>query len=164
MKSGAVVATLAAGLLVFAACGNSGPGEASSSSQEKTPMSTPPSASRPPAPNVAPIEHNGVRYVQDTHDDRQGDQPGGYLAALDVKTGKRLWRLKVYDVVDSRAAGVQLGGVYFRAMRLAAGGTALEIENESGGVYRVDLATRKVTRVSAPPAAAPAAPAKPKPE
>ena len=46
-------------------------------STEKRPMSGP-SASRPSAPMVPAIEHEGVRYAQDGHDDRAGDQPGGY--------------------------------------------------------------------------------------
>ena len=55
-------------------------------STEKRPM-TGPSASRPSAPVVPAIEHQGVRYAQDSHDDRAGDQPGGYLVAIDAKSG-----------------------------------------------------------------------------
>lgn len=133
---------------------------------EKRNMTTP-SASRPSAPVVAPVEHQGVRYAQDSHDDRAGDQPGGYLVALDAKTGHRHWRLKVYDVPDARAQGRPALPRYFRALRLGADQSSLEIENEAGGVYRVDLGARTSTQISGPPASAPVRPAaapKPLPE
>lgn len=125
-------------------------------------MSNPPSPSRPSAPTVPAVEYQGIRYQQDDHDDRAGDQPGGYLMAVDVATGKRLWRTKVYDIVAG-PAGAPVAALYFRSMRLAPGGDALLIENEAGGVYRVDLATRASTQVSGPPeTAAKPTPAKPK--
>lgn len=109
-----------------------------------------PTASRPSAPEVAPVEHLGVRYLQDTHDDRVGDQPGGHLAMIEAKTGQRLWRIKVYPVADGRSTGKPTQARYFKSMRLASDGAALEIANEAGGVYRVDLANRLATQVSGP--------------
>ncbi len=126
-----------------------------------------PSASRPSAPDIEPIEHQGIRYEQDNHGDQSGDQPGGYLVAVDAKTGQRLWRLKVYEVPDPRAIGRPTLARYFRAMRLAPDGATLEIENEAGGVYRVDLTIRTVAQISGPPtnAARPASvPSKPQPQ
>lgn len=125
-------------------------------------MNSTPSGSRPPAPQVRPIEHNGILYEQDAHDERQGDQAGGYLAAIDASTGKRLWRLKVYDVPDQHASGVHLS-IYFRTMRLAGGNDVLEIEDETGRVFQVKLSTRSVTQVAGPAATAPKQAAKPKP-
>lgn len=122
---------------------------------EKHPM-TGPSASRPSAPVVPALEHLGVRYAQDSHDDSAGDQPGGYLVAIDAKSGQRLWRLKVYQVPDQRAAGRPAMARYFRSMRLSPNGDSLEIENESGGVYRVDLASRNALQTGGPAASAPA--------
>jgi hypothetical protein len=150
--------------LVFAVRASGGPVAATAPNQEKSTMSQAPSSSRPPSPVVAPVEHAGVRYVQDSFDERQGDQPGGYLAALDAKTGARLWRLQVYPVPDHRAAGLPAMARNFRALRLAADGQALEVENESGGLYRVELATRAVNQISGPPATAVETPAKPKPK
>lgn len=80
-------------------------------------MSTPPKASRPSAPFVEPGEIDGTRYQQDTESYRYGgDQPGGYLVAIDANSGARLWMLKVYSVEDHRAAGVTAGGRYFSSM------------------------------------------------
>jgi hypothetical protein len=127
-------------------------------------MSMPPSASRGPAPVVKPVEHNGIRYAQDSYDLRQGDQQGGYLVALDAETGARLWRLKVYEVPDPGPGAPERIGRYFRAMRLVTS-RVLEIEDEAGGVYHVNLDTRAVTQVSGPPDSNPVKPkpAKPKP-
>jgi len=129
-------------------------------------MSKPPTASRPSAPEVAPVEYQGVRYEQDRHGDRaSGDQPGGYLVAVDAETGARLWRLKVYEVPDHSAAGVPNMGRYFRSMRLVPDRPELEIENESGGRYLVNVETRTVKDVSPIPASAPPRPpAGPKPK
>lgn len=126
-----------------------------------------PTPSRPSAPQVPPVEHQGIRYEQDRHDDRAGDQPGGYLAAIDIKTGARLWRIKVYQIAGPGPGPgrAPTQARYFRSMRVAPDGKALVIENEVGGVYRVDLASHSSTQVSGPPeTAAPTPPAKPKPQ
>jgi hypothetical protein len=127
-------------------------------------MSTFPTSSRPSAPQIAPVEHQGVRYEQDRHDDSAGDQPGGYLVAIDSKTGDRLWRLKVYNIARSGPPGTPALALYFRSMKLSAEGSALDIENEAGGIYRVDLKTQSSTQVSGPAeTAAPKPSTKPKP-
>ena len=107
--------------------------------------------SRPALPPVAPVEHGGVRYQQDMEAQRHGGAGrGGYLVAVDPASGGRLWMLKVYDVPDHSAAGVSSPGRYFRRMTLSPDGGQLEIENEAGGVFRVDLAARTSTWVSGP--------------
>lgn len=155
-------ATLACALLPQA-CANANPAASGPSHAEHSSMPTSPVPSRPPAPEVPPIEHDGVRYLQDRSDERDGDQAGGYLAAVDVATGQQRWRLKVYDVPDHRAIGLHGGGLYFRSMQLSADRSALQIENESGAVFRVDLGDHSVTQLSGPPPTAPEVPAKPKP-
>lgn len=138
-----------------------------SATRQETPAMSAPSASRPAPPAVAPVEAAGVRYLEDRTDERDGDQAGGYLAAVDVATGATLWRLKVYDVPDHRAAGVHGNSRHFSALAIAEGGAALIVDNEAGGRYRVDLAARSVTQIGGPPEQAPlaaAAPAKPKPD
>lgn len=134
------------------------------STPETRPMNTPPSMSRPPAPTVKPVVHDGVRYEQDRTDERQGDQMGGYLAAVDAKSGTRLWRLKVYEL-PARGPGTPTGGGrHFRSMTLLPGGKALQIEDEAGVRYEVDLARRTVTLTSGAAPDAPRAPAPPKPK
>lgn len=111
----------------------------------------PPSPSRPPPPKVAAIEHNGVRYEQDMLSYRfGGTQPGGYLVAVDMASGERLWMLKVYEVTLHEAAGVSTPGRYFRSMRRLPGREELEIESEVGGKYLVDLIKHTAIWLSGP--------------
>ncbi|MDE2316708.1 MAG: hypothetical protein KGK06_09920 [Xanthomonadaceae bacterium] len=126
-------------------------------------MPTPPAVSRPSAPEVPAVVLDGVRYEQDLYDDRAGDQHGGYLAAIDAATGQRLWRMRVYTL-EAKSPGALVLAMYFRSMRPSPDGKALVIENEAGGVYRVDLATHASVQIGGPPETAPAAtPGKPKP-
>lgn len=130
-------------------------------------MTNPPKTSRPSAPVVEPVEIDGIRYQQDTESFRHGaDQPGGYLVAIDLKTGDRLWMLKVYPVQDHRAAGVTGGGLYFRSMAVVPGEKVLEIVNEAGGRHRVNVTQRTTKQIGGPPekAVPTVVPAKPKPE
>ncbi len=126
-------------------------------------MPMPPSVSRPSAPEVLPVVVDGVRYEQDRYDDRAGEQHGGYLVAIDAATGQRLWRVEVYTLAI-QPPGAPRMALYFRSMRPSPDGKALVIENEAGGVYRVDLATHASVQIGGPPETAPAAtPGKPKP-
>src|SRR6476661_2296455 len=75
---------------------------------------TNPTASRPAPPEVPGVDHKGVHYEQDM----QSSTLGGLLAAYDVKSGARLWTLKVYEVKDHSAAGVSGHPVYFRSMKV----------------------------------------------
>ena len=134
-------------------------------STESSIMSNAPTSSRPPPPKVAPVEYDGVRYEQDGFGSRaSGDQPGGYLAAIDARSGARLWRLKVYEIADQSAAGVETFARHFRSMRLVPGRAELEVESETGSRYLVDLAKRTSTLLASPPPASPHPPDKPKPK
>ena len=119
--------------------------------EERNAMNDAPTASRPRPPRVLPIEHAGVRYMQDMQARRfGGEQSGGYLVAVDPTSGERLWMLKVYRVADHSGAGVDDIGVHFRSMKLLAGEDTIEVENEVGGVFRVDLRSRNSRHVSGP--------------
>jgi hypothetical protein len=111
-----------------------------------------PRPSRPSPPKVAPILHKGISYEQDMQSYRYGgDQPGGYLVAINPATGERLWMLKVYEVPSQATSGVSLTpGRYFRSMRLIPERDEIEIENEVGGKYLVDLSKRSATWISGP--------------
>jgi hypothetical protein len=127
-------------------------GPVCSSSKENPAMTKKaPSASRPAPPQVDPVEYQGVRYQQDGDALRHGaDQASGYLVAVDPASGARLWMLKVYLVPAPTAPGLPSFGRYFRRMTLLADTEQLEIENEAGGVYRVDLRARTSTWISGP--------------
>jgi hypothetical protein len=124
-----------------------------------------PTSSRPPPPEVPPVEYEGVRYAQDgLGSEAGGDQASGYLAAIDMHSGERLWRLQVYELADLAAGGAGACARHFRSMRLVPGRAELEIESETGSRYLVDLAERTSTLLSspAPASARPSGKAKPK--
>lgn len=118
--------------------------------------------SRPAPPVVLPIEHQGVLYVQDP-----ASRFGGSLIARHPATGEQLWQLQVYDVQRDPAAPFPHPGRFFRSMRLVPGCDELEIEDEIGQVFRVDLAARtprgvRLFPVTNQPAVSP--PSKPLPQ
>jgi hypothetical protein len=118
---------------------------------EKHTMNQDPQASRAAPADVPPVEIKGVRYQQDMHSyDHGGDQPGGYLCAVDIQTGQRLWMLKVYEVQDHSASGVDTIGLHFKTMKRVSGHDQLEIENESGSRFLVDVVKRTSTPISKP--------------
>ena len=130
--------------LVQVPLGTAASADARSPNQE-THMDRADKASRPPPPKVPPVLVEGVQYAQVTNTARAGLAPGGgWLAASEAKTGKPLWTLRVYDnpINPADEADVQL--VFFTSMKRVRGQRVLEIENESGERYTVDLDTRKV--------------------
>lgn len=128
-------------------------------------MTNAPSADRPPPPDVPVVLHKGVRYAQDL----AGNEPassaaGGGLTASNPTTGALLWRMRVYTLPDHAGAGVEAPGRYFRSMKVVEGTDTLQIEDEVGVTYQVNLVRRSATRVGGPPETATAAPPKPKPK
>lgn len=107
------------------------------------PLSAP---SHPSPPQVAPVEHAGVRYEQDTKRQSQPDaQRGGWLVARDAVSGAQLWSVQLYANPYDAASPVGSPPRWFTRMRLAAGGTALEIEDDIGTQFTVDIGTRGVS-------------------
>lgn len=107
-----------------------------------------PTGSRPPAPEVAPVEHQGVRYSQVVNGQARGlDQSTGYLVATDLETDKDLWTLKVYEVTTDPNLEQDVQRIYFKSMVLEPDGKSLLIEREFSGKFRVDLEKRSVSKV-----------------
>jgi hypothetical protein len=97
-----------------------------------------------PAP-VSPVSSHGIRYeVVHWGKSRGLGQNGGYIAAIDLASGHELWVLKVYDVTYDGDLEGDKADVFITKLSLVADGTSLEIANERGARYRVDLASRMV--------------------
>jgi hypothetical protein len=124
----------------------------SPASMQRNPAMSIPSASRPAPPVVAPIELDGVRYQQDNESRKHGgDQSVGYLVAIDIQSGGRLWMQKIYEYNETPTPGAPSPmGLYFKSMKLDATRGAILIENESGGGYELNIKTRAVTLKYAP--------------
>ena len=117
---------------------------AAGASNNKESPSMPPHLSRIPAPQVVPIEIDGVRYEQVRNGLLAGyDQMGGWLAATDVANGQQLWVLKVYDNRRDPTLEGDVQDVFFRSMTRQPDGRLL-IENERRARFVVDPAARSV--------------------
>ncbi len=102
-----------------------------------------PDTSRPPPPDVPPLEWAGIRYQQDLDGaPRQRDQGFGYVQALDASNGQVIWELKVYTVKTQPGLEADVQEVYFSRMVRVAGRDELEIENENGQRFLVDVKSR----------------------
>lgn len=105
-----------------------------------------PTASRRPPPRVDPIEHQGVRYEQETQGTRHGlDRDTGHLVAIDPASGQRLWTVKVYETGNIEHLERDVQRIYFKHMSVVEGRDALLIENEVGQRFIVDLQQRSVS-------------------
>ena len=95
---------------------------------------------------VDPVRSGGIRYEAMQWGKARGlGQNGGYVAAIDEKTGEELWLLKVYDVSYDGDMEGDKQDVFVTGLSLLPAAHALLIENERGARYRLDLRTRKVT-------------------
>ena len=107
-----------------------------------------PASSRLPPPEVKPVEWDGVRYQQDLDGaPRSRDQGFGYLLAVDVASGRELWELKVYSVPVQPGLEADVQEVYFARMARVPGCDELEIDNEDGDRFLVDVRTRRVRKL-----------------
>ncbi|WLI87390.1 hypothetical protein Q4S45_11585 [Massilia sp. R2A-15] len=112
------------------------------------PASTP---NHPSPPHVLPIEHGGVRYEQDTARQTRPDaERGGWLVAKDAANGKQLWRVQLYTNPYDAGSPVGSPPRWFQRMHLTADRAAIEIEDDIGTIFLVDLATRAVTLRKSP--------------
>ena len=104
-----------------------------------------PAGKRVAAPVVAPLTLHGVRYEAPA-DARDGDdgQAGGYVIARDARSGRELWRLRIYATVYDPHLEQDVQDVYIRTLRAGRAGRTLEIVDERGRRYTLDLATRTV--------------------
>jgi glucose dehydrogenase len=103
------------------------------------------SMSRPPPPEVPPIDIDGVRYSQ-VMDPEALKLSGrcGYLLATDIHSGKVAWVLQVYTVKFDTRDEIDVQEVYFESMQRVGQQRALRIVNEASQVFVVDLDSRQV--------------------
>jgi hypothetical protein len=95
---------------------------------------------------VEPVSFGGTRYEAMQWGKARGlEQNGGYVAAIDEKTGDELWLLKVYDVSYDGDMEDDKQDVFVTSLALDRDGRHLTVKNEAGDRFAIDLATRKVT-------------------
>ncbi|MDT0681203.1 hypothetical protein RM543_00790 [Roseicyclus sp. F158] len=105
--------------------------------------------------DVEPVIEDGVRYEAVHWGKERGfAQNGGIVAARDEGSGEELWTAVIYEI-EYGPKSPQKYDRFITRMDLVEGGEALRIMDESGAVHRLDLSTREVETLSAPPQSSP---------
>jgi hypothetical protein len=94
---------------------------------------------------VSPVTYAGVRYeVVHWGKGRGLPQNGGYIAAIDEKSGQQLWLLRVYEVHYDGDMEDDKQDIFITSLMLNEDGKRLSIEDEHGRHYLVDTASQTV--------------------
>ena len=105
------------------------------------------SAKRVGPKEVKPVTKDGVRHEAIHSGKEKGlGENGGFIRAVDGKTGKELWTLEVYRTEYDKEKEEDVQDVFITKISASLFGGKLKIENERGEKFEVDLKTRKVER------------------
>jgi hypothetical protein len=97
-------------------------------------------------PEPEPITVAGIRYEAMPWGKARGlDQNGGYIAAVDVVSNQELWLQKIYGVAYDLEMETDVQDVFISSLTLH-DGNLLDIENEQGDHYLLNLVTRAVNK------------------
>ena len=96
--------------------------------------------------DVNPVTTNGVRYeVLHWGRERGLEQNGGYIVAVDSTSGKELWLAKIYKANYKPKLETDVQDVFIRSIELSDDNKLLNIIDENGHQFTLDLNTQKVT-------------------
>ena len=103
---------------------------------------------RADSPDALFLSLNGIRYEAVQWGKSRGlAQNGGYVAALDEKTGKQKWLVQVYKVHYDNDKEDDKQDVFIRKMTLEKNKKSLLIENDRSERYVLNLRTRSVKKL-----------------
>jgi PQQ enzyme-like repeat protein len=103
-------------------------------------------AKRVGPPKVEPVTMGSARYEVIHWGRKRGlGQNGGYIAAVNAKSGAELWTLKVYDIKYEDKLETDVQDIFIQTMTKSKTKNALDITDEKGRKYKVDVETRKVS-------------------
>jgi hypothetical protein len=94
---------------------------------------------RAPPATVAPVIHEGVRYVAPNDDGRRA-----LIEAWDVQTNKKLWELTVFTNRIDPTLEEDVQWVFIKSLSLRDG--MLMVTSERGNTYQIDLKTKAITQ------------------
>lgn len=101
---------------------------------------------RAEVPEPPRVSHAGIRYEAVAWGRSRGlPQNGGYVVAVDEKTAKECWIVKVYDAAPDDGKEADKRDIFITEMKLEADRRHLHITNERGAVFRLDTGTRRVS-------------------
>ena len=99
-------------------------------------------AKRIPPPHVSPVVYKNVKYSA------EGDGRTGYVVAVDVETGKELWKAEIFHVQLKALLEEDVQWVFIEDLKLL--DKAFFVRDEKSRCYRLDLATRRAQKTSCP--------------
>ena len=135
----ALLATgLALGLGVVASCAQ-GPATVA------PPVASGKSAKRAGPDEVPPVRMGDTIYEAVHWGAARGlAHDGGYVRALDAATGRELWVLEVYRVEYDPRREHDVQDVFITTLRAGSSGQTLDVGDEAGRRYEIDLRARTV--------------------
>jgi hypothetical protein len=94
---------------------------------------------------VPPVSHSGIRYEAIPFGKARGlDQNGGLVAVIDEATGRELRVLRVYRIEYDPDLESDKQDLFITSLAVSADGGCLEVTDERGRRFTVDLATGQV--------------------
>lgn len=105
-----------------------------------------PAPKRVAPPEVEPVTIGKLR-VEAIHwgKERGLPQNGGYILARDADSGKELWTLRIYRIDYDEKMESDVQDIFIDRLNRGAGPNTLEVVDERGRRFDVDLETRSVT-------------------
>ena len=96
-------------------------------------------------PDVTPLTVGELR-IEAIHwgKERGFQQNGGYIAAIDIATGKEVWTLKVYHIEYDEKMESDVQDIFIETLSKGQDSGTIEIVDERGRRYTVDLRSRSV--------------------
>jgi hypothetical protein len=105
-----------------------------------------PTAKRVGPAELAPVTIGNRRFEVVHWARRRGlAQNGGYIAALDIASGKELWLLRVYETTYDKSLESDVQDVFIKSISKKFFSETLKITDENGRSYLVNTQTRAVT-------------------
>ncbi len=105
---------------------------------------------RADVPSAEPVTVGTVRYEAPLWTRARGlPQNGGYLEAFDTRTDQSLWLIQVYAISSNSGQEADKQEIFITRMTPDHAGQHLIVEDERGRCWRVDLTSRRVTRLTA---------------
>ncbi len=96
-------------------------------------------AERGPASQVEPVIYKEIKFIAPNTPEKMG-----YVEAWDIKTNKKLWELKVYEVKINPQIEADVQWKFITSLYIY-GGKLIAV-NEAGKRYEVDIAAKKVVK------------------
>lgn len=105
-------------------------------------VSTPAWAKRSPPAEVPPLRVDKVEY-RVRHRAAEGYLPG-FVEAWDVAKNERVWQRQIYVIRRNPDLEQDVQDVFITSLKPISAGRALEVKNERGDVYELNLETLEV--------------------